>query len=138
MMYQNHVIDPTFFNDAIEEFAFNYSLYVFKGVKIDDYGKEKRQFERKIIRGSLQPQGRSLSQRKEGSTESLMYDFYCRSLYRIDIGDVLEYKNNYLMVNSVQDYDEYGVRSCSLIMIQLTSDRDLADFVKYARGEKLV
>ena len=38
-IFQNHVIDPTYFYDAIEEFAFNYTLYVNTGKNIDDYGK---------------------------------------------------------------------------------------------------
>lgn len=138
MIYQNHIVDPTFFNDAIEEFAFNYNLYVFVKSEIDDYGKQVRKYDKKIIRGSLQSHGKSLNQSKSGTTNSHTYRFYCRSLYRIDIGDILEYKNNYLQVDSVQDYDEYGVRECSLTMIQLSSYTDLADYIKYLRGEKLV
>ena len=135
-MSQNHVIDPTYFYDAIEEFTFRYTLYVVVGKRINDAGKTVTTFENKDIYGSLQSHGKQLQQSLEGNTVTYMYNFYCKSLYRIDIGDILVYKNNYLMVDSVRDYDEYGVRSCTLKQIQLTAYRDLADYVAYLNGDK--
>ena len=79
-----------------------------------------------------------MRQSKDGNTKEMRYNFYCKSLYRIDIGDIIEYKNRYLRVESVKDFDEYGVRECSLLMVQLTKYRDLADYIKYLQGEKLV
>lgn len=138
MIYQNHLVDPTYFYDAIEEFSFNYVIYVLSNKTIDEYGDTKSCYSRQIIRGSLQSQGNRLVQSLQGNTTEYTYKFYCKSLYRINIGDVLEYKGNYLRVDHVQDYDEYGVRECSLTMIQLTAYRDLADYIAYQIGEKLV
>lgn len=138
MIYQNHVVDPTYFYDAIEEFAFDFVIYVVTNKSIDEYGKRIRSFTKQMIRGSLQSDGTELNQSKDGSMTQRNYKFYCKSLYRIDIGDILEYKNNYLLVDSVHDYDEYGVREASLKQIQLTAYRDLADYIKYLSGEKFV
>ena len=135
---QNHVIDPTYFYDCIEEFSFDYNIYVVEKKEIDVSGNVKRTYSKNVIRGSLQSQGVELRQSKDGNTKEMRYNFYCKSLYRIDIGDIIEYKNRYLRVESVKDFDEYGVRECSLLMVQLTQYRDLADYIKYLQGEKLV
>ena len=135
---QNHVIDPTYFYDCIEEFSFNYNIYVVEKKEIDASGNVKRTYSKNLIRGSLQSQGVELRQSKDGNIKEMRYNFYCKSLYRIDIGDIIEYKNRYLRVESVKDFDEYGVRECSLRMVQLTQYRDLADYIKYLQGEKLV
>ena len=135
---QNHVIDPTYFYDCVEEFSFDYNIYVVEKKEIDAGGNVKRTYSKNVIRGSLQSQGVELRQSKDGNTKEMRYNFYCKSLYRIDIGDIIEYKNRYLRVESVKDFDEYGVRECSLRMVQLTKDRDLADYIKYLQGEKLV
>ena len=136
--YQNHVIDPTYFYDAIEQFSFNYDIYINVGKNIDDTGRRVLQYEKQIIRGSLQSDGSRINRSKEGNTITHEYRFYCKSLYRININDVINYKENYFIVNDVKDYDEYGVRSASLSMIQLTNYRDLADYIKYLEGVKLV
>lgn len=138
MIYQNHVIDPTYFYDAIEEFSFNFNIYVVSEKSLDEDGKYKYYYEHQIIRGSLQSQGKTLQQAKEGNTDEVRYNFYCKSLYRLDIGDVIEYKGKYLRVVSIRDYDEYGCRSAELQMIQLTAYRDLAAYIKYLNGEELV
>lgn len=138
MQYQNHVVDPTFFYDCIEEFAFDYTMHQLSKKDVDDYGRRISSYTTQIIRGSLQSQGTELIQSKSGNTRVKIYDFYCKSLYRINIGDVIEYKGNYLMCKSVNDYDEYGVRSARLQMITLTAYRDLADYIKYIKGQILV
>lgn len=138
MIYQNHNIDPTFFYDAIEEFSFNYNLYVNTGKSVDEYGRRVLQYSQQVVRGSLQSQGSSISRSKSGTTNSKSYNFYCKSLYRININDILEYKDEYFIVNDVHDYDEFGVRWCSLSMISLTNYRDLKDYISYLKGEKLV
>ena len=135
---QNHVIDPTYFYDCVEEFSFDYNIYVVEKKEIDASGNVKRTYSKNVIRGSLQSQGVELRQSKDGNTKEMRYNFYCKSLYRIDIGDIIEYKNRYLRVESVKDFDEYGVRECSLRIVQLTQYRDLADYIKYLQGEKLV
>lgn len=137
-MPQNHVIDPTFFWDAIDEFAFNYDLYSETGKTVDEYGKRVLQYTHYTVNGSLQPSSTNISRDKKGNIVSKGYNFYCKSLYRININDIIKYKNIYLIVNSVMDYDEYGVRSCSLSMIDLAAYRDLADYVKYIEGTKIV
>lgn len=138
MNYQNHIIDPTYFYDAIEEFSFNYNIYVVSDKIIDDSGRTVNKFEKNVIRGSLQSKGTSLVQSESGNTITMRYDFYCKSLYRINIGDVIEYKHRYLMCTEVQDFDEYGVRSCSLEQIQLAKYRDLKAYIEYINGGKLV
>lgn len=137
--YQNHVIDPTFFYSAIEEFAFDYDMYVLSSeTDVDDYGNPKLGYSKQTIRGSLQTDGTKLSRKKTGNTNDVTYNFYCKSLYRIDIGDVIDYKGNYLMVDGVHEYDEWGVRQCSLHMIQLTAYRDLAAYIKFINGDEFV
>lgn len=138
MIYQNHVIDPTYFYDAIDEFAFDYKIYVVNDTEIDDYGKVITTYKQNIINGSLQSDGVRERQSKSGTTQDKKYRFYCKSLYRIDIGDIIEYKDNYLRVNFVKDYDEYGVREAELQVIKLAMYRDFADYIKYLKGEKLV
>lgn len=135
---QNHIIDPTFFYDAIEQFAFNYDWFVVKEKDLDEYGRYTTTFDKKFIRGSLQSQGKRLHQSKSGNTEEMTYDFYCKSLYRISIGDFIKYKNRFLHVESVNDYDEWGVRSCTLKMVQLSDYKDLEEYVKYLNGDMLV
>ena len=134
----NHVIDPTYFYDCIEEFSFNYSLYVLTGKTLNSDGRTSYTYTMQTVRGSLQSGGKRLVQDTNGNTTTMTYHFYCKSLYRIDIGDILSYKNNYYRVNSVQDYDEYGVRECELSIIDLTAYRDLAQYIKFQNGVELV
>ena len=138
MNYQNHVIDPTFFWDAIEEFSFDYTIYINTSKTVDEYGRRKLGYTKEIIRGSLQSQGSRVNRSKSGNTDTKSYEFYCKSLYRINKNDVIEYNNDYFIVVGIQDYDEYGVRSASLNQIQLTAYRDLADYVNYLKGDKIV
>lgn len=137
-MRTNHLVDPTYFYDAIEEFAFNYTIFVVEKDRVDEYGNTKLQYRKQKIRGSLQVQQKSERQSKDGNTYEVRYKFYCKSLYRIDIGDIVEYNGDYLRVNDVHPYDEYGVREASLEMIQLAAYRDFADYLKYIEGIKLV
>lgn len=136
--YQNHVIDPTYFYDAIEEFAFDYDIFVVTQPKLDDYGNRTYGYAKESIRGSLQSHGTKLVQSKSGNTHEVRYSFYCKSLYQINIGDIIDYKGKYLRVNDVQDYDEYGVRQAELSMIELAAYRDFADYLDYINGKKLV
>lgn len=134
----NHLVDPTFFYDAIEEFAFDYDIYVVNKNDVDEYGNTKLSYSKNKIRGSLQIQDKKERQSKSGNTHEVAYKFYCKSLYRIDIGDIIEYENNFLRVNAVHPYDEYGVREASLTMVQLSAYRDFADYIKFIKGQKLV
>lgn len=139
MKYQNHLIDPTFFFDAIEEFSFNYTIHVFnESDDVDDYGRRMNSYTKKLIRGSLQTHGKQEHQSTTGNTTSNVYMFYCKSLYQINIGDIIEYDGDYLRVNSVHPYNEFGVREATLEMIKLNSYRDFADYIKYLNGEKLI
>lgn len=135
---QNHVIDPTWFYDAIEEFAFNFDWYVEIKRGLDDFGRENITYNKQVIRGSLQSQGTSLVQDNRGNTENMQYMFYCKSLYRINVGDFILYKNRWLHVDGVHDYDEYGVRNASLTMVNLNNYKDFEEYLKYLNGEKLV
>ena len=136
--YQNHVVDPTYFFDAIEEFAFDYDAYIVTDKDNDEYGRITFTYEKQTIRGSLQSQGKKVIRDKSGNTEEMIYEFYCKSLYRIDRDDVIFYKNRYLLVIDTHDYDEWGVRSCTLKMIQLTDYNDLYEYIKYINGDIII
>lgn len=137
-MLINHLIDPTYFYDCVEEFSFNYPIYVLSNISYDAHGKQVATYEKNIIRGSLQDQGIRVTQEKGGNVKTNQFRFYCKSLYRINIGDVICYHNNYLRVNEVKTYDEYGVRSCTLEMIKLSNYRDLQAYINFLNGEELV
>lgn len=137
-MYQYHVIDPTYFYDAIAQFAFNYNWYPLSGCTIDDLGMQHYVYEQKVINGSLQSQGTTIQQTADGNREDMQYRFFCKSLYRISVGDFIKYKDRYLRVTSVRDYDEWGVRSCVLQMVNLSNYKDFEEFIKYLEGERIV
>lgn len=137
-MAQNHVIDPTFFFDAILEFAFDYEWYAVKDVEFDDMKRPISKFEKLTINGSLQPQRGNVDFKLSGNTHNLKYRFYCKSLYRINYGDFIHYKNRYLVVDEVQDYDEWGVREIGLTMVNLSDYRDFQEYLKYLEGEESV
>lgn len=134
----NHVIDPSFFYDCIEEFAFDYKIHCIMDVSIDDAGMELRQYETFPIRGSLQPQRAGISKSFDGNIKSQNFDFYCKSLYRIKVGDVIAYNGAFLLVNDVQPYDEYGVRQCTLSMQEVAPYNDLSEYLLYLQGDKIV
>lgn len=136
--YKNHLIDPHYFYSAIEEFAFDYDIYIEIGKSLDEYHRYVYSYEKQTIRGSLQTQGLTLRLSKSGNLQENSYNFYCKSLYRINIGDFIFYKNTWLHVESVHEYDEWGVREASLKMIQLSQYKDLQDYYKYINGEKIV
>lgn len=138
MIYQNHVIDPTFFYDAIEEFAFNYNWYPQSKPQIDNLGKKSYSYTSQIIRGSLQNVGNDLRQNEKLNTEEVRYEFYCKSLYRISVGDFIQYKNKYLRVMSFRDLDEWGVRSCVLQSVNLYNYKDFQEYLNYLNGEMIV
>lgn len=135
----NHVNDPSYFYDAIEMFSFDYTIFVLTSKNVlDDYGRRIEEYTHHTIRGSLQSQGTSVNRSKSGNIQSRTYNFYCKSLYRIDIGDIIKYNHNYLICVNVQDYDEWGVREATLEMTDLASHRNLADYVNFLEGEKIV
>ena len=138
MAYKNHLIDPTFFYDAIDEFTFEYDFFFRTGDKVDDYGRKYSTFENTKIYGSLQTQGLRTRPSQEGNSEDLSYSFYCKSLYRINIGDIIKYNGNYLRVNQVHEYDAFGVRECDLTMIDPAAYKDFNDYLAYIYGEKIV
>lgn len=137
-MAQFHVIDPTFFFEAVEEFALDFDWYYEGDMLIDELGEKKTQFVKDVIRGSLQSQGTALNQRMEGNIENMKYEFYCMSNYRIKIGDFIFYKNRWLHVDSVRDFDEWGVRSATLTMVNLTNFKDLQESVRFLNGDEIV
>ena len=101
-------------------------------------GEKETQFVKDYIRGSLQSQGTSLNQKKEGNTENMKYEFYCMSKFRIKIGDFICYKNRWLHVDSVRDFDEWGVRSATLTMINLENYKNLQESVRFLNGDEIV
>lgn len=134
----NHVNDPSYFDDAIAQFAFTYDIYIVGKGEIDDYGNRRLSYTKSTIVGSLQSKGARLSQSKDGNTVEKSYNFYCKNIYRINIGDIIYYQGNCLRVDDVNDYDEWGVRSCHLTMVKLTALRDFADYLKYTSGQEVV
>ena len=134
----NHVIDPTFFNDCIAEFAFEYDMYSENGVTHDEFGRVHHTWTKTTISGSLQSQGTNKTRNKTGNIAESKYNFYCKSMYRIAAGDFINYKNKWLKVGPVQDYDEYGVRSCEVEMINLAAYKDFSDYVDYINGTKII
>ena len=138
MVYQNHNVDPTYFFDCIEEFSFNYRIYVNTSKQVDEYGRRQLIYTADTIRGSLQDRGSRVVRSKDGNTSEHLANFYCKSLYRINKDDIIEYKNEYYLVTAIQPYDEYGVREATLKVIQLSAYKDLADYIKYLNGEKLI
>jgi hypothetical protein len=135
---QNHVIDPTYFYDAIEEFAFDYDWYPSNGTAVDDMGRVTRSFEKSTIRGSLQSQGSALTQNTSLNTENMQYEFYCKSLYRIQIGDFIFYKGRWLHCEGVHDYDEWGVRHATMKMVNLSNYHDFQEYLQYINGDLIV
>lgn len=137
-MPQNHVIDPTYFLDAIEEFAFDYDWYPILKTEMDEMKRIVTRFDHKIIHGSLQPQASSIEFRQSGNTQTLKYKFYCSSLYRIREGDFIHYEHRYLHVDEFQDYDQWGVREVTLTSVNLTNYRDFQEYLQYLEGEKTI
>ena len=137
-MYQNHVVDPTYFYEAIEQFSFDFDWYPIKDTEIDELGKRVLKYGKETIRGSLQSKGTRLNQNVNRNSEDMQYEFYCKSLYRISIGDFIFYKNRWLRVFTVNDFDEYGVRSAVLQMVELNNYKDFKEYLKYLRGETRV
>lgn len=137
-MSQNHVIDPTFFYDALALFAFSYDAYIVTGRTTDEYGHQRSTFEKVEVVGSLQSQGLNLTQSKSGNTQSWQYNFYCKSSYRLNKGDFIVYQGKLLMVTNVQDFDEWGVRSMECQLTTLAAQRDLAEFIKFQTGEATI
>ena len=137
-MAQHHFIDPLFFYDAVLEFATEFDWYPKNGEIIDSMGRQIAQFDKQTIFGSLQPQAGSTNFSTTGNTTSMKYKFYCMSKYRINRGDFIIYKQRYLHVDEVQEYDEAGVREVSLTMVNLTDYRDFQEYIQYLNGEKTV
>lgn len=137
-MARNHVIDPQFFYELINRFSFDYDIYVRVKQDVDDAGYQTQTYSKQTISGSLQVGEVKRSVRKEGSTDSVEYDFYCKSLYRIQIGDFINYNNTWMICDAVQAYDEYGVRQAHLKVIQLSMYSDLQAYVKFLQGKEIV
>lgn len=138
-MARNHVIDPTYFYDCIEEFSFDYALFVvINRNKIDDSGKTVIEYSKQTIRGSLQTGGIREKRSKDGTIREAIQDFYCKSIYRIQIGDIICADNVYYRCDDILAYDEYGVRQAKLAMIQLSNYTDLREYLKTLTGEILI
>lgn len=134
-----HIIDPTFFYDAIDEFAFEYPIYRKCEVdEIDEYGRAQAKYKKDTISGSFQTQGSNKQHITSGNKNSESAMFYCKSLYRINEDDIIKRNNNYYMVHGVHNYDEWGVREATLSIINLNEYRDFKEWLEYETGGKLV
>lgn len=135
----NHIIDPTYFYDAIDMFAFNYTIYRKNAVdEIDEYGRAKISYKKDIISGSFQTQGNDKSRKASGNTDSELVNFYCKSIYRIHKDDIVERYGNYYIVNGIHNYDEWGVREATLSMINISQNRDFSEWLKFQTGGIIV
>jgi hypothetical protein len=128
------LIDRTFFWDVDDEWKKSYDWYVVTSNELDEYGRRAKTFEKKTIWGSLQPSSTSLNQQKEGNTETLTYDFYCKDLYQVKIGDYI-YKNDWdddqwLLCDSVTNYNDFGVRNAHFTMVNLNTDKDFQTYLQ--------
>lgn len=137
-MPNNHVIDPTFFNEAIETFSFDNVFYRRVKQGVDEFYEQKVTYTSYPLRGSLQSQGTRIVKRPEGNIIEIRYNFYCKSIYRIDKGDLIIYKNDLLRVEEMHPYDEYGVRSCRLLVVDFSGYQDLLEYLKYQEGRELI
>lgn len=135
---KRHIVDPTFFDDVLHEFDFPIDWYVRTGKTQNALGQMINSYTKQEIIGSLQSRGVDYQTRKEGNIDVMRYDFFCKSLYRIKNGDYLNYKSKWLKVERVQDYDEWGVRECSTIEVNLMQENDLNEYIKYLEGEIIV
>jgi len=134
-----HIIDATYFYDAVEEFAFNYTIYYKgKGDELDEYGRAIPQYEKSTIRGSFQTQGNRISRKLDGNIQTEGASFYCMSLYRIHINDIVERNGNYYIVNQITNYDEWGVRKAELSVMTIQENRDFQEWLKYQTGGTIV
>lgn len=133
-----HIVPPTFFNQALNLFSAEYDWYIAVEKFIDDMGKPKIKYEKRTIKGSLQPKASAINFEKTGNTVKQSYDFYCSAIYRINIGDIICYYGNWLQVNEMQPYDEWGVRHCGLDMININAYRDLEEYAKFINGEETI
>lgn len=130
-----HIVDPTFFDDALAEFDDEYTVYVAGNLIIDDYGNQKRTYSAHKIRGSLQSEEKRINKSANGgNTYQWQFQFYCKSSYPIDIHDYLLADGKLLLVTGVTCRDEAGVRWCSLEMTNLADPKDLEKFNKFEDG----
>lgn len=137
--YQNHLVDPLWFYDAVEEFKFTYDWFIESRIEKDALFRQVTRYEKKEIKGSLQPSDTNLNiNASGGNTQSTKYNFYCMSNYRIKIGDFIFYKGKYLHVDSIHDYDEMGVRTAALTAVNLNNYKDLEESIRYLEGEEIV
>lgn len=133
-----HVIPPNYFDEVIEQFSFDYEWWHTTSLTIDDYGNQKNTYMRMALRGSLQPQNQTLRRDKSGNQEQRTYRFYCKSIYRIDTGDFINYNNIWLICTGIELLDEYGVRVANLESTDMSLYRDLMEAVKAQTGEIIV
>jgi hypothetical protein len=134
-----HSIDTKYFWDAIEYFSFDYEFYTMTGVSVDKLGHVKKAFTKSTIRGSLQSAGGfKKAKDKSGSTVSASFNFYCKSIYRVNVDDFIKTADGqWLICTGVEEpYDEYGVRACSFEMTDLYNHKDLQDYLAYLSGKK--
>lgn len=132
----NPIIDKTYFDDVNEEFGDDYVWYVNTGMVVDDLGNQKNTFTKTIIKCSLQPKGNRIQRTQGGvNVETRNYELYCKSIYRINVNDFIYDNNDWLIVNSVQPCDKYGVRQASLSSANPAMYKDLLESVKALNGE---
>lgn len=137
-----HTNDVQYFWDAIEQFSFDYEFYTLSGVtKVDELGNRVLQYTKSTIRGSLQASGGySKAKDKSGATTSATFKFYCESKYQFHIDDFIKTDGGeWLICTGVDEpYSEWGVRSGTFAMTDLSHHKELAAYVKYLNGEESV
>lgn len=134
----NHLLTPTFFDQAIEIFSFNYVAFICDKITMDDEGNQVKHFVKDTVRGSFQSGGMSKRQHVSGNTGEEPFNFYCKNIYRLKIGDYILYKKKLFRITGIPEpYDEYGVRALSGEMEDLTIPDDLNEYADYIEGVRL-
>lgn len=131
------MVDKTYgwFDEAIDQFAFVYDWYHITGMVTDDLGNQKNSYTKLRIEASIQPRSNRIQRGKEINVETREYELYCKARFQIDTGDFINYNNDWLIVNSVQPLNEYGVRQVSLTSANPAMYRDMLKAVELQTGE---
>lgn len=127
-----NIADKTFFDDALLEFGDHVTVYTRDKVDLNEYGEVISTYKKYTIWGSLQPESNSRAEVDKGSHIEQLYNFYCDSVYRIYIDDIiLTESGEWLQVYEYTPWDLYGVREVKCKSVNLTETRDLKEFKKY-------
>lgn len=137
-MAKQHIIPPTFFWPGISIFEADYDCYIKTGVDIDALGNRHDTYTKQTIKCSLQRQVRTKEQDTTGNKVPQRCNFYCKSIFRLDIDDYIFADGQYFIVKEMQPYDEYGCREGVVERVDIRNNKDLMEYIKYLEGDELI